>query len=451
MIVRRQTELFYEWLENYLDYEQIKKKGDFSLETMRFLVERFKHPERSFKSIHVAGSKGKGSVSSMIARIIDASGAKAGLYTSPHLLDFTERVSSATGPFDDSTYGRACDIVVPLVDSIIPETLPGRVEPTWFELVTLFAFVTFREAGLPWAVIETGLGGRLDATNVIVPEASVLTPIELEHTEYLGDTVEKIAREKAGIVKEGIPVFSAGQNPAVRLVFERAAKDKGCPFFSMEDAVRDIRAKTGEQGLAVEISFNELAGGPRFARTVKTTLALPCAVQAQNAALAAYVAKSLIPDLDESTIERGLAAAWLPGRFEILRSSPPIILDGAHTVRSVSLTLETFFSIYSGKAHLLFACAADKDVESIVELFVGRFDKVTLTRPGDRKASDIDRAEAAFKRAFRDEKPASLAVNPDWRIAIDSAIAEARRENAPLLVIGSFYLVTEAKRILASR
>ncbi len=451
MIVRRQTELFSEWLENYLDYEQIKKKGDFSLETMRFLVERFKHPERSFKSIHVAGSKGKGSVSSMLARIIDASGAKAGLYTSPHLLDFTERVSSATGPFDDSTYGRACDIVVPLVDSIIPETLPGCVEPTWFELVTLFAFVTFREAGLPWAVIETGLGGRLDATNVIVPEASVLTPIELEHTEYLGDTIEKIAREKAGIIKEGIPVFSAGQNPAARSVFERTAKERGCPFFSMEDAVRDLRAKTGEKGLAVEIAFNELPGGPRFARTIKTTLALPCTVQAQNAALAAYVAKSLIPELDESTIERGLAAAWLPGRFEILPSSPPVILDGAHTVRSVSLSLETFFSIYSGKAHLLFACAADKDVESIVELFAGRFDKVTLTRPGDRKASDIDRAETAFAHAFRDSKSASFTVNPDWRIAIDTSIAVARRENAPLLVIGSFYLVTEAKRILASR
>jgi dihydrofolate synthase/folylpolyglutamate synthase len=451
MIVRRQTELFYEWLENYLDYEQIKKKGDFSLETMRFLVDRFKHPERSFKSIHVAGSKGKGSVSAMIARIIEASGAKTGLYTSPHMLDFTERVSSATGPFDDATYGRACDIVVPLVDSIIPDTLPGGLEPTWFELVTLFAFVTFREAKLPWAVIETGLGGRLDATNVVLPEASVLTPIELEHTEYLGDTIEKIAREKAGIIKEGIPVFSAGQNSAARSVFERTAKEKGCPFFSMEDALRDIRSTTGEKGLAVEISFNELAGGPRFARAIKTTLKLPCAVQAENAALAAYVAKSLIPELEETTIERGLAEAWLPGRFEIVPSSPPVVLDGAHTVRSVSLSLDTFFSIYAGKAHLLFACAADKDVESIVELFAGRFDKVTLTRPGDRKASDIDRAEAAFTRIFRDAQAASLTVNPDWRTAIESSLSAAGRENAPLLIIGSFYLVTEAKRILASR
>jgi len=179
MIQRRQTDLFCEWLENYLDYERIKKKEEFSLETMQFLVNRFHHPERSFRSIHVAGSKGKGSVSMMLSCILEASGLRTGLYASPHLIDFTERITRSGSPFPDEVYGRACDIVVHLVESIIPETLPSGADPSWFELVTLLAMVTFKEAGLDWAVIETGLGGRLDATNVVEPQACGITPTEL--------------------------------------------------------------------------------------------------------------------------------------------------------------------------------------------------------------------------------------------------------------------------------
>lgn len=450
MMERRQTELFCDWLEDYLDYEHLKKKEEFSLETMQFLVNRFKHPERSFRSIHVAGSKGKGSVSTMLAHILDAAGFRSGLYTSPHLLDFTERISSSRGLFSDAEYGKACDIVVPLVESIIPGSIPGGADPSWFELVTLFAFVTFREAGLPWAIIETGLGGRLDATNVILPQASVLTPVELEHTEYLGDTIEKIAGEKAGIIKPGVPVFAAPQTPAARTVFERTARTRGSPFFSLDDAIRSVRASSGEQGLAVEIEFNALSGGARFSRPLKATLSLPCAIQAQNAALAAYTAKYLFPDMDETKIEEGLSRAWLPGRFEIVRGHTPIVLDGAHTVRSVTLTLQTFAEIYPGKAHLLFACAADKDVESIAPLFVGQFERVVVTRPGNKKASDIDRADTAFKKAFAETDGIDYSVNADWERAIASSLREAELKHAPLLVIGSFYLVSEVKRILGA-
>ncbi len=450
MIERRQTELFCDWLENYLDYEHLKKKEEFSLETMQFLVNRFKHPERSFRSIHVAGSKGKGSVSTMLAHILDEAGFRSGLYTSPHLLDFTERISSSRGLFSDAEYGKACDIVVPLVESIIPGSIPGGADPSWFELVTLFAFVTFREAGLPWAVIETGLGGRLDATNVIIPEASVLTPVELEHTEYLGDTIEKIAGEKAGIIKPGVPVFAAPQTPAARSVFERIARTRGSPFFSLDDAIRSVHASSGEQGLAVEIEYNALSLGARFSRPLKTTLSLPCAIQAQNAALAAYTAKYLFPEMDEEKIEEGLSRAWLPGRFEIVRGHTPIVLDGAHTVRSVTLTLLTFSEIYPGKAHLLFACAADKDVESIAPLFVGHFERVVVTRPGSKKASDIDRADAAFKKAFAEVDGIDYSVNADWERAIASSLREAELKRVPLLVIGSFYLVSEVKRILGA-
>lgn len=447
MVKKRQSELFSEWLENYIDYERIKKKDEFSLDTMSYLVERFRHPERTFKSVHVAGSKGKGSVSAMLARILEASGHDTGLYTSPHMLDFTERVSRPSGPFPDELYGRAADIIVPLVESIIPANVPGHAEPTWFELVTLFAFVTFREAGLEWAVVETGLGGRLDATNVIVPEASIITPIELEHTEYLGSTIAAIAGEKAGIIKEGVPVFLSEQTAEARTVLEAAAEKRNAPCFSMEDAVRTLDASSSVHGLDVSFSFNRLEGGPAFARPIKTRIPMPNAIQARNAALASYTAKFLIPELDESIIEQGLSRAWLPGRFEILGGAPAVVLDGAHTVRSLTLTVRTFNEVFPGPAHVLFACAADKDVEAMAEIVMPAFDRVTLTRPGSKKTSDLERAVTAFK-AWNGEKGARVAVDENFERAILSAVTEAKAAGVPLLITGSFYLVTEAKSLL---
>lgn len=453
MVNKRQTDLFYEWLDNYLNYERIPKKGEFSLETMKFLIERFKHPETSFNSVHVAGSKGKGSISAMIANIIQTSGIQTGLYTSPHMNDFAERVSTPVGLFPDEIYAKACDIIVPLVDSIIPDTIPGNIDPTWFELVTLFAFIVFREAGMPWAVIETGLGGRLDATNVIIPKACVLTPIELEHTEYLGNTIEKIAFEKAGIIKEGIPVFIAKQKSMARNIFEQEAKKKHSLTFSMDDAVKRMSANITEGRLDVSIEFNWIPGGPTFARPIRTSLAMPSEIQAENAALAAYTAKYLFPDINEGDIEAGLSRAWLPGRFEIITprqyEDMPIVLDGAHTIQSVKITLETFKKIYTEKAHLLFACAADKDVDSIAALFVEGFSRITVTRPGEKKSSDIDRAGHAFTRLLEGHREIELIIDGDYEYAIKNSIQKAKKTLVPLLVIGSFYLVSEVKKILA--
>jgi len=447
---RPQTELFCEWLENYLDFEHIKKKDDFSLEPMRFLAERFKHPERSFKSIHVAGSKGKGSVSTMMASIMDAAGIHAGLYTSPHLLDFKERVSSSRGTFSEAVYGKACDIVVPLVESIIPGSIPGGAEPSWFELVTLFAFITFREARLPWAVIETGLGGRLDATNVIHPEACVIMPVELEHTEYLGKTIEKIAGEKAGIIKKGIPVFVSEQTNEALSVFASKAKELSAPLFCMKDAIKSLHSTPSTDGLDIVIAFNNLPGGAYFKRPLNARLSLVNPVQAENAAIAAYTMKYLFPELTEKIIEAGLSQAWLPGRFEILDNHPPVILDGAHTIRSITLTLDTFASLFPGNAHLLFACAADKAVDDFAQLFKGHFSHITVTRPGDKKPSDMDHASNAFSRVFSGQDKQICSINENYVEAIQDAISRAIKVQAPLLVTGSFYLVAEAKKILAS-
>jgi dihydrofolate synthase/folylpolyglutamate synthase len=460
MLEKRQTELFCDWLENYLNYESIKKKEEFSLETMRFLVERLKHPEKAFKSIHVAGSKGKGSVTTMIANILTSSGRASGMYTSPHMLDFTERIATTEGPFSDGIYGKACDMIVPLVESIIPGSIPGNVDPSWFELVTLLGFVTFREARLPWAVIETGLGGRLDATNVVTPEACVITPIELEHTEYLGDTIEKIAFEKAGIIKEGIPVFLAEQRSGARSVFTRTAQAKRSPIFSMDDAIKNLETRLSDDGLNFTVAFNRIDGGAVFSRPLAARLALVGEIQARNAALAAYTVKTLFPDTSEADIEAGLSRAWLPGRFEIVTNAQsagtggrksPIVLDGAHTVSSITLSLETFHKLYPGTAHLVFACAADKDVDSIASLFSEWFSAITITRPGEKKASDIGHTASAFERVFSERHDTEITINPDFETAVQGAFRKAGETELPLLVIGSFYLVAEAKKLLALR
>ncbi|HHU37066.1 MAG TPA: bifunctional folylpolyglutamate synthase/dihydrofolate synthase [Treponema sp.] len=449
MIVKRQTELFCDWLENYLNYERISNREGFSLETMQFLVNRFKNPEQNVKMIHVAGSKGKGSISTMISRILTEYGFETGLYLSPHLLDFTERITLAGKPFSDLLYGIAADKVVPLVESIIPQEIPGNREPTWFELVTLFAFVVFNTARMKWAVIETGLGGRLDATNVITPLACVFTPIELEHTEYLGKSIEMIAKEKAGIIKAGVPVFTSFQHPTVRAILEKKAKELSCPFFSMDDSLESVKTTLSLTGLDTEITYSSQKDKPVFEGPICTRLSLLNEIQANNAALAAFVVKYLLPDISNTVISKGLSSAWLPGRFELISADPLIILDGAHTVDSIALTLNTFDSLTQMLGELVFACAADKNVDVIATEFGKRFSQITLTRPGDVKKSDINHTVLAFKEALKTEKDVNIEVNADYVSVLKNAFKRSRAEKKPLLITGSFYLVAEAKKILA--
>jgi len=430
---KRQTELFCEWLENYLNYERIPNRDGFSLETMRFMVNRLKNPQNSVKSIHIAGSKGKGSVSIMLSQLFSSAGLQSGLYLSPHILDFTERVTRAGTPFPDEIYGRAADRMVPLISSIIPDEVPGKREPTWFELVTLFAFVVFETAGMQWAVVETGLGGRLDATNVI---------------EYLGDTIGKVAGEKAGIMKPGIPVFSSCQHPEVRMILEKRAKELSCPFFSMEDAIGSIESSLSVSGHNIVVTYNNIPGGPVFTGPFQARLSLLNRIQGQNAALAAYVFRYLFPDTTPDVLSEGLFSSWLPGRFEVITTDPLVVLDGAHTVDSIAQTLKTFDSLVHDTGELIFACAADKNVDAIAGEFGKRFFRITVTRPGDVKKSDIGHTAQAFQRTLRGCADIELEANPDFYDVLFKAFERARNIRKPLLITGSFYLVAEAKKIL---
>lgn len=478
---------FENWLDQYLNFEKTPKKNIFWLETMKFFCEKFGHPESFAPCFHVAGSKGKGSISAFITSILDEAGFKTGLYTSPHILDFIERVSSAHGSFEDSVYEKAVDEMMNLVSEIHSDQLPGERPITWFELVTIFGFLVFRQAKVDYSVYEVGLGGRLDSTNVVNPLCACIGPIELEHTEFLGDTIEKIAAEKGGIIKENGTVVIARQKPNVRKVFEEIAREKHATAIFVEDEIENLKyeieniSKCIKNNTSLEKNtittsnliknsllfhtsyekFNKIPGmrisfnSKIFTRQISCTIQMAGKFQAENAALAALAVKKAIPSITEEQIEKGLSKAKLPARFEIINSPngfkniPYLILDGAHTVNSVTFTMETMKSIFGDSTdsvfdfNLLFGCAADKDSKDIALLFKNYFSSVMLTKPGAVKACDI----SALKNAF-DEAQIKYDCNEDFTYQIENALKKADETKSILLVTGSFYLVSEVKKFL---
>ena len=445
--------VFSKWADQYLNFEKHPQKNIFWLDTMKYLASRLGNPQDFCPCVHVAGSKGKGSVSTMTATILDCAGFNTGLYTSPHIIKLEERIGSAKGPFSEDVYNQSVKELMSLVDSVDIKELPGERDVTWFELVTLLGMLCFRNAKTNWSVYEVGLGGRLDATNIIDPRVCCITPIELEHTQYLGDTVEKIAGEKGGIIKSGIPVVIAGQKDSVKDVFRNIAEQKNAPLIFADEcsSIRDISYVRSDNGTVMQFTIES----PYFKRPLRPVLKMLGDFQCYNAALAALACKVLFPDMDESIIEKGLGSVSMHGRFEVLnnlksyKDIPELILDGAHTVNSIHYTMDTFEQIYDKedkkKAHLLFGCASDKDVEDIALFFREHFDSVIITKPGEVKESDLPRMERAFDRSGIEYESFC-----DCHKAIAQALERACVDKAPLLVTGSFYLVSEVKKYLSN-
>ncbi len=445
-----------EWLDSYLNFERTPKKGIFWLDTIKYLCERFENPQQSYKSVHIAGSKGKGSVSTMLSSIIKEHIGSCGLYTSPHILSLAERITNNQIFFDEKIYEEALKELIYKTESIIPENLPNNREITWFELVTLYGFLCFRKANLSWAVFETGLGGRLDSTNILLPELSVITPIELEHTEFLGNTIQEIAYEKAGIIKNNIPVCVSKQSKEALEIIKTKAQETNSEVFYIEDYVSKIDFKLPKitrnnesKKMKVEISFNKF-----FNRSIKTELSLIGKIQAENASLAALCAKIIFPEISEETIEKGLSKANLQGRFEI-EDNPKnhfskIIFDGAHTVNSIRGTIDSFSKIFDSQKNILvFGSALDKDVENIAEELIKSdlFSKIFITKPGNVKQTDLEKVKQAFEKKCNTEN-IQLEVQEDFEAILKKAYEDSSKENKHLLITGSFYLVAEAKKIL---
>lgn len=461
------SKILSDWLDSYLNFERLPKKNIFWLDTIEFLCNRFNNPQNAYNSIHIAGSKGKGSVSAFVSSIFKEAGFTCGLYTSPHIQTLIERITEAGAFFPENVYDAAFREMVPRVESIIPEQLPNEREITWFELMTLYSFLCFKHAGCSWAVFETGLGGRLDATNILKPKLCILTPIELEHTEFLGNTIPLIAAEKAGIIKKGTPVFVSRQKKDALDVFKKKADEMEAPLFYYDDFVRSVDWKLPSLADGAENSdckmHVRIDCGDFFSRPLETDLHMIGEVQAENAALAAAAVKHILPDLSESVIESGLSKAVLAGRFEVTENplgAKKLVLDGAHTGNSLTGTMDTFGRMFNsgskiGESHLLFACASDKDIHALTKVILKKpcpFTKICLTRPGEIKKSDLGALSECFKDFINENKISGidLTIEPDYKKAIKESLEKAGKDGAVLLVTGSFYLVSEVKAVIDS-
>jgi dihydrofolate synthase/folylpolyglutamate synthase len=428
----------FRYLDSFHNMERGIPARTFRLDRVEKLAELAGNPHRFCPVIHAAGSKGKGSVCAMISSILAAAGFKTGLYVSPHVEDFRERITLAGTFLSESAYAAAGDELREAVGRIGPEGLPSGEEPTYFELCTVLGFLAFRREACETAVVETGLGGRLDATNIVDPLAVILTPIELEHTEYLGDTIPLIAAEKAGIIKPGRPVYVSEQTPEALEVFRRTAGDKSAPLFYLPDEISSIESAVDRDGTDIRIVFKDRAA---FPNPITARLGLVGSVQAGNAALAVFCVRRTFSAITDREISRGLASAGAPARFERILDNPPVVVDGAHTARSVGYAAATFTAAYGSGGILLFACAEGKDVAAMARILVPHFSAVYLTRPGTYRASDPDGTHKVFSAHTKE----ALRID-DTEKALEAAIGAAAGRGLPLLVIGSFYLAAEAKK-----
>lgn len=417
------TEAF-EWMVSFTNLEKkpdLSKRG-YRLDKMYSLLNLFNNPHEGYPIIHIAGSKGKGSTAAFISSILHEAGYKTGVYSSPHLLDYRERIKESAGFFSENSYLSVINDIKSTLNSINPDTLPGG-EPTTFELMTLAAFMIFKLEQCDWVVLETGIGGRLDSTNVVDPVTSVITSIELEHTDLLGDTLELIASEKAGIIKKNRPIFTSNNKQEVIKVLNDRATEMNSPFKQMD---RDYSVKINNTGTTLQSG------------TYSYNLGLQGEIQAENAQLAIEVIRGVLPNIDIETIQSGLSKTTLPGRFHNVTEY--LVLDGAHTINSIRGTIDTFKKIY-GDGVIIFGAVIGKDVTGMVEMISREFDTIFISRPGTFKESNIEDIKHQFIHCGK--KPILL---PE----ADEVLNAARKTGKPILVTGSFYMAGEIKKVVDS-
>jgi dihydrofolate synthase/folylpolyglutamate synthase len=410
---------------DYLTRLEVTAGWDLKLERMRAAVARRGHPERAWPAVHVAGTNGKGSTAAMVEAILRASGRRTGLYTSPHLVDFTERMR-----VDGRTIPRAD--VVALVDELRADLDEAGIALTHFEFVTLMAFEWFRRISIDVGVIEVGLGGRLDATNVIAPAVTAITHIALDHEEYLGRTIPEVAGEKAGILKPGVPAVLGRLAPEAEATVLARAAAVGAPVL-----------RAGHDGELSEAGGALAFRGPDVAWS-GLRLGMPGAFQRANAEVALLVVAALRDRLrcDEDAVRRGLAAAVWPGRLAVVRRAPLVLLDGAHNPAGAAALARELPGLLAGQAAtLVFAVMRDKEWRGILDRLLPHVRRVVVTRVGPRGAAPDDVAAAIADRV-------PVRVVEDAAAAVAETVAAAGPDEA-VLVTGSLYLVGAAYAALS--
>ncbi len=368
-----------DYLYSFVDYslKHISElaRAEFNLDRMFALLEELGEPQGRYPIIHVAGTKGKGSVSALCASALKAAGYKTGLFSSPHLWDYVERIQINGEPISHAQLIELVEEVKPAVKKV-PKL-------TTFEITTAIAFLAFAKNNVDAAVIEVGLGGRLDATNVVMPKVSVITSLSYDHTAILGNTLVAIAGEKAGIIKRKMPVISAPQESDALDVLERVAKQRNSPFILVGKDVKFERLSSSLDGQTLRLSSAIFPPS----QPLELTIPLLGAHQVENAAIAYAALKASGLEIPDEAIQKGFADVKWPARFEILRRQPPVVIDSAHNRDSAKRLRETLDEYFPETPVILIFCALeDKDIIGMLEELKPRLEWVVATRADHPRA-----------------------------------------------------------------
>jgi dihydrofolate synthase/folylpolyglutamate synthase len=435
-----------DYLYSFVDYSLTRgfrnQPGLFDLDRMVEFMAHLGNPHQAYPILHIAGTKGKGSVSALCAGALQAAGYKVGLYTSPHLQDYAERIQLDRRPIPHAD-------LISLVEEIRPYLDQGT-KLTTFEITTALAFLYFARQGATAVVAEVGLGGRLDATNIVTPLVSVITSLSYDHMQVLGDTLAEIAGEKAGIIKPGIPVVLAPQPEEARLVVTRVAQERGAPWIQVGDDLRYLPVDHSLDGQSLYVwsaeqqpLFDAFRRGDPVWQPLRLTIPLLGEHQVENAAVA-YAALQTASrrglPLAADTVQRGFAHSDWSGRFEILQRQPPVVVDAAHNRHSAAKLRQALLDYFPGKqVILIFGASEDKDIPGMFAELLPLTSRVIVTRSFHPRAAD---PQQLVEQAARHNH--TVIVVP----AIEDALVAGLRlldEDSLLLVTGSIFIAAGAR------
>jgi dihydrofolate synthase/folylpolyglutamate synthase len=426
-----------EYLNSFVNYEQIPgityAQPGYSLRHVEELLNRMGNPQLAACTVHIAGTKGKGSVAAMIAQVLSGSGYKTGLYISPHFHTLRERISVDGSLISEADFARAMAEVKPFIESMKRDTSFNQL--TYFEALTALTFAYFQKKRVDFQVLEVGLGGRLDATNVVPkPAVCIITSISLDHTQILGNSLEEIAREKAGIIKSGCWVVISPQPEEAASVITEICRDKKA---KMVQVGKDIAwHKTGGdlqwQSLAIEGRTNNY----------QVSIPLLGDFQLENAATAVAALEILASEgfaISTADVAQGLTHVKWPGRFQILQQNPTVLVDGAHNVASMKRLVSNIKAYFPHKRiFLVFGTSCDKDIPGIINELIPLFPQVIGTQTSHSRAAPLPTLVAEFtKRGIEPE------IKETVTEAISLALSLAGRKDI-ICVTGSLFVVAEA-------
>ncbi len=386
------------------------------LEVMQRLMEKLNYPEQKFKSIHITGTNGKGSTAAFLSQILKEAGYKVGLYTSPHLVSFNERIKINGENISDNDIKK-------LTFFIRKVTEENSIQPTFFEFTTALAFLYFAQQKVDYAVIEVGMGGRLDATNILRPELAIITSVSFDHTAYLGETLLAIASEKAGIIKKDTPTIISEENQQLIAFFGQVCREKQALCHILDKEVKYLLKASNLDGqiFTTEGKINDLFH-----------IKLLGQHQVRNAVTAIIAA--LFLNINIPIIKEGLLKTYWPGRLEILRKKPLIFIDGAHNAAGMRAVKDFFTPLPQPKVILL-GISKDKQIDEMVSLIVPLAKSIIISQ-GNYKPANME----IIERACRKYSSAKIFKIAEIKEAIMKALQETSKNNL-LLITGSLYLV----------